>query len=71
MSERKPVLMIDPPSGWRYGFPRAYGFKPSMSGLSSEALRQEREQWFRNNGYPDMLIRDGMLKYCRVFEDEE
>ena len=71
MSEQqKKVLMIDPPSGWRYGFPRVYDFQPSDSGLSPEALRKEREQWFRDHGYPDRLIRDGMLKHCRIFEDE-
>lgn len=71
MSERKKkVLIIDPPGGWRYGFPRVDDFKPSESGLSPEALKREREQWFRDHGYPDSLIRNGALKYCRGFEVE-
>jgi len=57
-------LIVDPPSGWRYGFP-----KEMPQGMTIE----EENQWFLENGYPQKLIDDGMLKYCRMWysEDEE
>lgn len=57
-------LIVDPPEGWRYGFP-----KEMQQGMTIE----EENQWFVNNGYPQKLIDDGMLKYCRMWyaEDEK
>jgi hypothetical protein len=65
MSEVIKIKMVDPPSGWRYGFP-----KPMPEDLNSE---QERVQWFLDNGYPQSLIDDGMLKYVRTWfiDDKE
>lgn len=59
MSEVIKIKMVDPPSGWRYGFP-----KPMPEDLKSE---QERVQWFLDNGYPQNLIDDGMLGHCRTW----
>jgi hypothetical protein len=36
-------IWIDPPSGWKYGFPKLY--KPKEDGL-------DLEQWLVKNGYP-------------------
>lgn len=40
-------LMVDPPSGWRYGFPKVWNKKthPDMS------------QWLIDNGYPEKEVR--------------
>ena len=41
---------VDPPSGWRYGFPKLYD--PSRDGDMTE--------WMIANGYPDRLARQGL-----------
>ena len=56
------VLMVDPPSGWKYGFP-----KPAPTKV--ENLRV----WLEENGYPLSMCND--LSCCRYFtvevDDEE
>ena len=49
------TLWIDPPSGWKYGFPKAYT-KPEDQSL---------EAWMLEQGYPQWEIDRGMLKHCR------
>ena len=36
------MRMIDPPSGWKYGFPKPFDPKPGQS----------TEDWLVENGYP-------------------
>lgn len=55
-------LIVDPPRGWMYGFPRAI--------LDKERYSANPEQWFRDNNYPQKLIDEGMLKYVRFWEEE-
>lgn len=66
-------LLVDPPSGWQYGFPRPYDFKPSRRGLTEEEYKAEQAAWFRSRGYPQALIDQGMLMYCRFlpYDGEE
>lgn len=55
------VTMIDPPSGWKYGFPKV---------LPKEATGRNLE-WLVENGYPQEEI--DKLKdhfYCRYWETE-
>lgn len=49
--------IVDPPSGWRYGFPRVYDPKPGQS----------YEKWLLEKGYPkaDMEL---ALKHSRYWE---
>lgn len=56
------VLIVDPPSGWMYGFP-----KPIPRSFESD---DAEETWFCENGYPISLIHQGMLKHCRYWEKE-
>lgn len=42
---------VDPPSGWRYGFPRLYD--PATDGDMTE--------WMIANGYPEQLARQGVV----------
>ena len=49
------VMIVDPPSGWMYGFPRPYNPKKNESD----------EKWFARMGYPQRLIVDGMLEHLR------
>lgn len=49
------ALYIDPPSGWRYGFPR----------VIPEDRRDEIEKWLVENGYPQSEI-DSLGKYFYV-----
>jgi hypothetical protein len=55
------VTMYDPPSGWRYGFPRVY--KP----LPGESI----EDTLRRDHYPAKEIEQGMAKYVRFWEQED
>jgi hypothetical protein len=48
-------IIIDPPSGWKYGFPKPY----------DKEENETSEEWFIRNGYPKELIDQGMLNYCR------
>ena len=41
----KSALMVDPPNGWRYGFPKAY-FESKVSDDTELAV------WLLDNGYP-------------------
>lgn len=55
-------LMYDPPSGWKYGFPKPY--KPKEGEHLSDTLRRD--------GYPDHEIRslmdgDGNVNWVRFF----
>ena len=54
------MMMIDPPEGWRYGFPREFDPKEGQS----------VEDWFIEKGYPESLISKGWLKWCRSWETE-
>ena len=53
------VMIVDPPSGWMYGFPRPYNPKKNESD----------EKWFARMGYPQRLIDRGMLAHLRWWED--
>lgn len=64
-------MLVDPPEGWRYGFPREFDFKPSHANLPGEEYEQEFQQWFRDHGYPDRLISQGMLDHCRYLGKSE
>ena len=50
------IRIIDPPSGWRYGFPKEYTRK------ENETL----EEWLLKEGYPEWLIPQA-LKYSRYW----
>jgi hypothetical protein len=56
---KKKVKYIDPPSGWKYGFPK----------ILPEGVTGFR-QWLIDNGYPESEVDFGM-KYCRQWEQEE
>ena len=57
------MRIIDPPSGWKYGFP-----KPIPDDI------KDARPWLVENGYPQKLIDElGEHFYCRYWnkEDEE
>ena len=56
------VMFIDPPSGWKYGFPKI---------LDQEKSKGRTLEWLVENGYPQFEI-DKMKDhfYCRYWEDE-
>ena len=54
------VLLIDPPSGWKYGFPRPFDKKDD----------QTLGEWLVENGYPQSLIDQGMTRHCRYWETD-
>jgi len=64
------IIYIDPPSGWRYGFP-----KPAPKNLR-EFENHDLNNWLMENGYPreEVEIWTNSPKYgsvpCRVFERE-
>ena len=49
------MLLIDPASGWRYGFPKRYD-NPDNKPVT---------EWLLENGYPQYEIDNGGAKYCR------
>lgn len=51
------MLIIDPPSGWRFGFPRPYN-NPNNLPL---------EDWLRQEGYPEYELEWGAAKHCRFW----
>lgn len=55
-------LIVDPPSGWMYGFP-----KPVPDDWL-EFTPEQKEQWYKDNGYPEELIKRGNLKYVRYWK---
>lgn len=60
---KKTVLMIDPPSGWKYGFPKAM---PKMFDTWEEQLT-----WLVSEGYPQKEIDSmGDHFYCRHWQED-
>ena len=57
------VLIIDPPSGWMYGFP-----KPIPKICLNSNIKMQK--FLVENGYPDCLL-DSAMKYSRYWEIEE
>jgi hypothetical protein len=56
------VTYIDPPSGWKYGFPKV---------LPDEHKSRARE-WLIEQGYPEKVIESyGEHFYCRHWQQEE
>jgi hypothetical protein len=55
------MIIYDPPSGWKYGFPKEY--KP----LSGETLADT----LRRDGYPEKEIAWGGDKHVRFIGSEE
>ena len=59
----KKVTMVDPPSGWKYGFPKAMPQK-FLNGLEFNA-------WLVSEGYPQKLIDElGDQFYCRHWQED-
>lgn len=57
----KVTLMVDPPEGWRYGFPKLY-FKNEVTD------NDELCQWLLDNGYPArMLAQNETLRGVRMW----
>jgi hypothetical protein len=52
-------LLVDPPSGWRYGFPKEWNRK----------THPEMVEWLIENGYPERAARDAGL-VCRFMSIE-
>lgn len=59
------VLMCDPPSGWKYGFP-----KPVPADLNN-TFKNNFLAWLVSEGYPQSEITSyGDHFYCRYYETE-
>lgn len=52
-------VMIDPPSGWRYGFPKEMPEKDI-----------DLRTWLIDNGYPEKDV-DWAMSHCRMWENED
>lgn len=53
-------VMIDPPSGWMYGFPKERPSAPEVNMRS----------WLVENGYPEEDV-DWAMNHCRMWEIPE
>ena len=59
------VLMIDPPSGWQYGFP-----KPVHEEFHTLGEDFDLGRWLISEGYPEKDV-ELALKHSRYWEVEE
>lgn len=57
--------IVDPPSGWMYGFPKEFTFQSNTK--NTRAYEGELHEWFLEQGYPQKLIDQGMLNHCRYW----
>jgi hypothetical protein len=55
--------MIDPPEGWRYGFPKAY----DKNAVDSD---EELREWLVQNGYPAKLLDETNMRGIRMWGGE-
>ena len=56
--------MVDPPEGWRYGFPKVCDKEFSTA--------EEFNDWLVENGYPRKVIESyGKWFACRWWEEDE
>lgn len=60
--KRKFVTMIDPPSGWRYGFPMPAPIDYIAGGF-------DLKDWLIRNGYPEKDA-EWAAKHCRYWTQE-
>lgn len=56
------MKMYDPPSGWKYGFPKEYNPSNPLEPL---------EYTLRRDGYPQKEIDNGGAKHVRFWENVE
>lgn len=71
------MRIVDPPEGWKYGFPKEFTFTPPATlplMLCQEAYEEEYSlalaDWFILNGYPKKLI-PLAIRYSRYWETED
>lgn len=58
-AERPKVMMVDPPSGWKYGFPKVFTGEPGNA-----------VEWLVANGYPQREVDAcGDYFYIRMWEE--
>lgn len=66
------MLIVDPPSGWKHGFPKPFTFQPSQAAREDDTIYKiELENWFIKEGYPRSFIDSGLLKWCRYWSQEK
>lgn len=62
MQQTRKILIIDPPEGWRYGFPKTV----PLEVMKSETLLRI---WLADQSYPEKDI-ELALKYSRYWEQD-
>lgn len=63
MQETRKILLIDPPEGWRYGFPKP--IPPHV--IKNETLFRI---WISEQGYPDIELALKHSRYIEVIDNE-
>ena len=59
-------VMIDPPNGWRYGFPKMLPLIPK------EGKNFKLKKWLIDEGYPPHEIADAGINFqCRMWETDQ
>ena len=60
------IVVIDPPGGWRYGFPKEFTL------LDRDVGDPQMNDWLLENGYPqkEIDVFKGRVP-CRFWEEEE
>jgi hypothetical protein len=51
-------LLVDPQSGWKYGFPKIWDFDKPYN----ESSWQEKQAWLISKGYPEQLAKQTYLR---------
>lgn len=62
------MTMFDPPSGWKYGFPKPMPASIDPFIRDTPASDEEVAAWLRKEKYPEHDIQLA-LKYSRMWED--
>lgn len=61
-SKQTSKRMLDPPSGWLYGFPKRI---PSYVSTAKDMY-----EWLKEEGYPEHQITWAM-QYCRMWDEQD
>lgn len=64
------MIIVDPPTGWKYGFPREFDFKPSHHNLPGEEYDKELRDWFVDCGYPRADV-NLAIRHSRYWDKKE
>lgn len=67
---RESVTIFDPPSGWRYGFPKELPLNLLDEFETDEEYDHHLKVWLREQGYPEFLM-EVAVRYSRYWMEDK